>query len=126
MFLSKTNSMLALCTLILGGGMLLGDHPAGHGPIAHPGDPVKQEEHAALFDLVNDKAATHVAVANGGWGDAKTWNKGTIPGAGARVVIPRDRTITIAGSYEKDRVDWLRVDGTLRFDPKVNTSLKVV
>jgi hypothetical protein len=29
---------------------------------AHPGDSVKQEEHSALFDLVSDSDATHVAV----------------------------------------------------------------
>jgi hypothetical protein len=125
MFQRKINSMLALCTLILGSAMLLGDHPTGH-RVAHPGDPVKQEEHTALFDLVTDKQATHVAVANGNWGDAKTWNKGTVPGAGSKVVIPKERTVTVAATYDRDRLDWLRVDGTLRVDPKVNTSLNVI
>ena len=67
-----------------------GDVPSAHehDHEVHPGDPVKQEEHTALFDLVADSEATHVAVADGAWGDPKTWDKGTVPGAGARVVIP--------------------------------------
>jgi RNA polymerase sigma factor (sigma-70 family) len=96
------------------------EHPA------HPGDPVKSEEHTALFDLVDDCSATHVAVADGAWGDPKTWEKGAVPGAGARVVIPKERTVTVAGVHDKDRVDSIRVDGTLRFDPKIDTVLKVV
>ncbi len=97
-----------------------------HDHMAHPGDPVKQEEHTALFELVANSAATHRAVADGAWGDPKTWDKGTVPGAGAKVVIPSDRTVTIAGLHDKERVDWVRVDGTLRFDPTVDTALKVV
>jgi RNA polymerase sigma factor (sigma-70 family) len=97
-----------------------------HGATAHPGDPVKAEEHEALFDLVADKDATHVAVADGGWGEPKTWDKGGVPGTGARVVIPKERTVTVEGLHDQERVEWLRVDGTLRFDPKADTGLKVV
>ena len=93
---------------------------------AHPGDPLRQEEHSALFDLVDDAEATHVAVASGNWGNPKTWNKGALPGTGARVVIPKDRAVTVEGRHDRARVAWARVDGTLRFDPKANTSLKVV
>ena len=104
--------------------------PAEKGPkshhLAHPGDPVKLEEHAALFDLVDDCQATHTAVADGAWGDPKTWDTKTVPGDQARVVIPKGRRVTVAGLHDRARVDWVRVDGTLRFDPKTNTSLKVV
>ena len=96
-----------------------------HDHMAHPGDPVKQEEHTALFELVADSAATHRAVADGAWGNPKTWDKGTVPGAGAKAVIPSDRTVTVAGLHDKERVDWVRVDGTLRFDPRMDTALKV-
>jgi hypothetical protein len=99
---------------------------AQHEHPAHPGDPVKQEEHTALFDLVSDCEATHQAVADGAWGDAKTWDKGRVPGNGARAVIPKERTVTVAALHDKERVDWLRVDGKLRFDPTVDTALKVV
>jgi G8 domain len=99
---------------------------APHSPQAHPGDAVKQEEHAALFDLVDDEAATHKAVASGAWGDRRTWNVGTVPGSGARVVIPKGRSVTVEARHDQARLDWLRVDGTLRFDPKVDTGLKVI
>jgi len=39
---------------------------------AHPGDPVRQEEHSALVELVADENATHIAIANGVRGDAIT------------------------------------------------------
>jgi hypothetical protein len=100
--------------------------PAAHEHLAHPGDPVKQEEHSALFALVDDGRATHKAVADGTWGDPKTWDKKTVPGTGARAVIPKGRTVTVAAKHDRARVDWVRVDGRLRFDPKVNTALKVV
>ncbi len=103
------------------------DHHAADDPKhAHPGDPIKAEEHQALFELVNDGDATHVAVASGDWGDAKTWDKNSVPADGARVIIPVNRTVTVRGLHDNSKVDWLRVDGALRFDPKVNTSLKVV
>jgi RNA polymerase sigma factor (sigma-70 family) len=116
-------AVLVAALMVLGYGIPAApqhDHPA------HPGDPVKQEEHSALFDLVNDCDATHKAVADGAWGDPKTWDKGTVPGAEARVIIPKERTVTVAAVHDKDRVDWVRVDGLLRFDPKTDTALKVV
>ncbi len=76
--------------------------------------------------MVNDHDATHVAVASGNCGAPKTWDKNTVPAGGSRVVIPASRTVPVQGQHDKARVNWLRVDGTLRFDPKVNTSLKVV
>jgi hypothetical protein len=93
---------------------------------AHPGDPVKQEEHSALFELVADSLATHTAVKDGVWGDPTTWDKKSVPGAGVRAIIPVNRTVTVAAGHDKDRLDWLRVDGTLRFDPRADTALKVV
>ena len=94
---------------------------------AHPGDPVKQEEHTALFDLVDDKARHPRRRRQRRLGRCpRPGTRAASPVPGPRVVIPKERTVTVAGSYDKDRVDWLRVDGTLRFDPKVDTSLKVV
>ncbi len=128
MFLSKIKTMLAtglLAVLAAVSYAVLAapDHAHHH---AHPGDPVKQEEHSALFDLVSDGQATHVAVTDGAWGDPKTWDKKSVPGAGARVVVPEKLAVTVSGVHDKDRLDWLRVDGTLRFDPKADTALKVV
>lgn len=102
-------------------------HPAADDPKhAHPGDPVKAEEHQALFDLVGDHRATHIATASGDWGDPKTWDKNAVPGDGARAVVPTGRTVTVRDRHDRARVDWLRVDGTLRFDPRADTGLKVV
>ena len=124
MFVNKLKTALAAVLMTaFGYGVLLA---GGHGHQAHPGDPVRQGEHSALFDLVSDRQATHVAVADGAWGDPKTWDKRSVPGAGARVVIAKDRTVTVAGRHDKGRVDWIRVDGTLRFDPAADTALKVV
>ena len=92
----------------------------------HPGDPVKQDEHAAMLDLVPADQATHVAAADGDWGDKATWKGGAVPGAGATVVIPAGRTVTIRGTLDAERLEWVRVDGTLRFDPDADTGLKVV
>lgn len=126
----KTAVVTGLAVVALAGSGVLGlralAKPAVHEHVAHPGDPVKQEEHSALFDLVADCDATHTAVADGAWSDPKTWDKKAVPSAGARVVIPAGRTVTVAAQHDKARVDWVRVDGTLRFDPKKNTALKVV
>jgi hypothetical protein len=101
--------------------------PPGHDHShAHPGDPVKQEEHSALFELVADSQATHTAVADGPWNDPSTWDKKSVPGTGARAVIPEKRTVTVTGVHDRERLDWLRVDGTLRFDPRADAALKVV
>lgn len=126
MFLSKLKTLTAtvLLSALLAGGVVLA--VPGHDHPAHPGDPVKQEEHTALFDLASDCDASHRAIANGAWGDPKTWDKGSVPGSGARVIIPKQRTVTIAGQHDKERLDWIRVDGTLRFDPRTDTALKVV
>jgi hypothetical protein len=127
MFPSKCKATLAVLTVTALAMMGYSAHSfAQHQHLAHPGDPVKQEEHSALFELVADGQATHVAIASGVWGDPKTWNKGQVPGPDARVIIPRDRTVTIAARHDRERVDWIRVDGTLRFDPRADTALKVV
>jgi hypothetical protein len=122
----KTVVALLAAAALAGSGLLVMSAPGGHDHPAHPGDPVKAEEHTALFDLVDDCSATHVAVADGAWGEAKTWDKKSVPGAGARVVIPKERAVTVAAIHDRERVDWIRIDGTLRFDPKANTALKVV
>lgn len=64
-----------------------------------------------------------VAVQDGAWSDPATWG-GTVPGHRARVSIPSGLTVTvdteIATAY-----DWIRNDGTLRFQPDVDTRLIV-
>jgi hypothetical protein len=128
MYLSNRKTTLALLllpALLAVSDAVLGASGHDHHH-AHPGDPVKQEEHSALFDLVADSLATHTAVADGLWGDPNTWDRKSVPGADARVIIPEKRTVTVAGLHDRERLDWLRVDGTLRFDPRADTALKVV
>ncbi len=125
MFLSKRKTAAAVLTAaVAAAGYAVWAAPE-RDHVAHPGDPVKQTEHTALFDLVKDADATHTAVASGNWGDPKTWDRG-VPGAGARVIIPAGLTVTVEGVHDNERLDWLRVDGTLRFDPAADAALKVV
>jgi hypothetical protein len=124
--LSRLNVMATLLILAVAHGLGGGAWAADHHQHAHPGDPVRQEEHSALFELVADENATHVAIANGPWGNAATWDKKSVPVAGARVVIPKDKIVTVAGRYDSERLDWIRVDGVLRFDPTKDTGLKVI
>lgn len=87
------------------------------------GDPAKQAEYDALQALVPTASATHTAVANGPWSATSTWG-GSVPGTGARVVIPAGRTVT----YDVNStaaLHWLRVDGTLRFRTDITTALSI-
>jgi hypothetical protein len=94
------------------------------GPLPHPHDPVLQAEHLAMLDLVPRSDATHVAGQDGGWSDAATWKVGQVPPAGAKVHIPKDKTVTV-GDILKTPYQTVRVDGTLRFEPSKDSSLSV-
>ena len=90
----------------------------------HPNDPSKQKEHMALFDLVPDSKATHVAVNNGSWFDANTWKNGQIPDDEANVVVADGVQVTYDGESEAS-LRTLRVDGQLDFAPDKNTKMEV-
>jgi hypothetical protein len=98
--------------------------PGEHAPGQTPD--IKMQEHKKAMALVPDSAATVVAARSGGWGDPATWSTGAVPRTGDRVVIPEGKVVTVDGLYDRYRIDRLRVDGTLRFDPTVDTSLKAV
>lgn len=57
---------------------------------------------------------THEALSTGNWGNAANWSAGTVPGAGAVVVIPPGVTITIDGPYLAE-LSKLAIYGTLSF-----------
>jgi hypothetical protein len=99
-------------------------HSHGDAVLAHPHDPVLQAEHVAMLDLVRAADATHKAQRDGTWSDARTWQGGQVPPAGATVLIPKGHVVTV-DSIVDAILRAVRVDGTLRFDPDQNTSLTV-
>ena len=81
-------------------------------------------EHMAVMNLVPVGQATHTATGSGNWATGGTWNTGTVPGNGSRVVIPEGITVTY-NSTSSSSISWIRVDGKLRFATNQNTSLNV-
>ena len=92
--------------------------------IAHPDNPVLQGEHDAALHLVPEVQATHVAVAAGGWSSRATWRDGQIPQAGSRVLIPEGIAVEVNDQFTA-ALDWIRINGELRFSTTVDTELRV-
>lgn len=99
----------------------------------HGGDAVLQGEHDDVMKLVPTAEATFVSKldvpgVDWEWDDPNAWESGAIPPsvptAGAKVLIPAGSSITL-DSQELASLKWLRVDGALRFQPDVSTSLLV-
>lgn len=81
-------------------------------------------EHMELLDLVPRTDATHIAVRDGDWSDPNTWYNGEIPGAGAKVLIPKG--VTVEYDVVSDAsIQTMRVDGTLDFATLQNTKLLI-
>ena len=78
----------------------------------------------SLLDLVSETDATHRAVQDGHWDDASVWADGEVPGDDARVLVEPDTAVTVA-HQGTSRLRAVRVDGTLTFDPTVDTRLQV-
>jgi len=110
--------------LLLGATLAL-SNPALHAQgLPHPDDLSKQAEHLALFDLVPQAAATHVTTKSGNWNNSATWQSGTVPGTGARVLIQPGHTVTY-NANSAQALEWVRVEGTLKFATTINTRLLV-
>lgn len=93
-------------------------------PVAHADNPGMASEHAAVLALVPRSSATHVAVADGSWSAAATWQSGRVPDADAKVLIPDG--IAVLYDLKSDAgIFTLRVDGTLRFAPDRDTRLVI-
>jgi hypothetical protein len=84
--------------------------------------PICMQESADLLLLLADGAETHRAVASGDWSAPATWLNGSIPGTGAKVLIPLGISVRYDISSDT-RVDTVRVDGALRFANDRNTKL---
>ena len=83
-------------------------------------------EHAAALKLVKAFDATNVAVRSGNWTAPETWRGGALPAAGARIWIPDGVKVSLTSSLLDTRIEWIRVDGSLRLDQDRDTGLKVV
>src|SRR5215813_6702689 len=81
------------------------------------------QEHAAALALLDPSGASHVAARSGDWSDAATWSSG-IPADGARVLIPDGVTVTVSAPVAA-ALEWIRVDGSLRFAPDQDSRLQV-
>jgi hypothetical protein len=77
-----------------------------------------------ILTLVRLTDVTHVAVDDGDWSDPATWLDGNVPGDGARARIRPGVEVTLRRRDEA-RLETLRVDGTFRVDPTVDTRLRV-
>jgi hypothetical protein len=80
-------------------------------------------EHATALAVLPAGDATHRARSSGDWSDPDTWDNG-VPVAGARVLIPEGVTV-ILGRKLGPAIDWLRLEGTLRFVTDTDTELRV-
>ncbi|HEY9889249.1 MAG TPA: G8 domain-containing protein, partial [Candidatus Obscuribacterales bacterium] len=78
----------------------------------------------AILDLVNPAEATHIAVRNGSWFDARTWQSGQIPQGDAQVFIPADITVRY-NQVSDTRLASVRVDGQLNFVNHRHTQMVV-
>jgi len=90
------------------------DDPEVDNSNPHETGSAKNNEHAAVLAMVDPVHATHVAVASGSWFSTMTWNTGSVPSNGAKVLIP----LSIEVNYDQVsdvRLSWVRVDGGLRF-----------
>src|SRR5262245_17758029 len=114
--------------LVVAVGLLLGagphaEHGGHHGKaLPHPDDPVLQAEHMDLLALVPDKEVTHTAIKDGPWSAAATWKDGKVPTAGANVLIPQGRTVTV-DHVSIVALRAVRIDGKLDFAPDRDTGL---
>jgi hypothetical protein len=79
----------------------------------------------AYFNALLDPAqATNVAVQDGDWSAASTWQGGLIPAAGAKVFIPEMIDVVYdAGS--SPALSWIRNEGSLSFSDTADQSLLV-
>lgn len=91
---------------------------------AHPDDPAKQSEHAAAHNLITSGNATHTAIKNGSWFSPSTWKGGRVPGANAKIIIPKGINVTY-DNVSNARLFGLRVDGHLDFATDADTKMVI-
>ena len=62
--------------------------------------------------------------ASGDWSSASTWQGGRIPDQGSQVLIPEGMIVRLDGEVSSS-LEWLRVNGELRFATDRDTELRV-
>lgn len=97
---------------------------ADSGAHFHPDDPSKQSEHSAAHSLITSNNATHTAVKSGSWFNPSTWKGGRVPGADAKVIIPKGLTVKY-DDVSDTRLFGLRVDGQLDFATNADTKMVI-
>ena len=97
---------------------------AMHTLIPHAGDPLRQKEHLALFELVRYDEVTHTALISGDWSNPAIWENSNVPTDGSRVLIPFGVEVTVDQVLDESPFS-VRVDGTLSFATTVDTELRV-
>lgn len=78
---------------------------------------------ATMAALVPLAEATHISNGTGGgdWSSTSTWDAGTIPGAGDKVVIREGDEVTYDVN-ETDRIKWILVDGDLTWEASASST----
>ena len=97
----------------------LQSHQGTHGPMS-----AKQDEHAALLNVFPRDQATAIAVNDGPWSAAATWNHGQAPASGSKVLVPEGVDITF-DLADSPTLNWIRVDGGMSWATDKNTRLTV-
>jgi hypothetical protein len=104
----------------------MGAMPVNAGPpTAGVGDGADMmTEMMAAQNLVPFMNVTNTAIADGNWSDPNTWMNRQVPAAGANVWIMPNVTVTVDQVFTTP-INTIRVTGTLRFNPHVNTKIRV-
>ena len=92
---------------------------------AHPNDPVKRDEHAALLNLAPIEEADFAAIQNGRWSDPATWKQKQVPTQDSRVVIPAGLSVILDSRLTDRNFEWVHVLGKLRLASASPTLLNV-
>lgn len=93
---------------------------------AHSSGGSGDADHTRIQDEVvpisGSAGVTDAVVGSGDWHDPAIWNNGVVPAAGARALIPGGFSVTFSGDAT---LDWVRLEGTLEFDAKADSTLRL-
>lgn len=102
----------------------MSSHHSNHTLDPHPGDPARATEHTAAMNLAKPESASHRVAKSGQWSDSSIWHVSARPTENATIHIPQGVIVTV-DTMDTNTYASLRIDGTLRFAPNVDTQLRV-